>query len=103
MPVAQSTNYSLEPHSSDDDSAPDLAHISLNNGSQAAIWQDAQFDNPDILAANNPTHSQAQADVHNAVDTNNNTDDKGSFCDPSTSTSTSPRVIIRPWQRAGYH
>ena len=41
--------------------------------------QDAQFDNPDILAAYNPTHSQAG--VHNAVDTNNNTDDEGSLCD----------------------
>ena len=94
VPVAQSTDFSLASHSSDDDSAPNLAHISLNDSSQAAIWQDAQFDNPDILAAYNPTHSQAQADVHNAVDTNNNTDDKGSFCDPSTSTSTSPKTSV---------
>ena len=49
-----------------------------------------EFDNPDILAAYNPTHSQAG--VHNAVNTNNNTDDKGSVCDPSTSTSTSSKT-----------
>ena len=88
MPVAQSTNYSLEPHSSDDDSAPNLAHISFNDGSQAAVWQDAQFDNPDT--AYNLPHSQAGA--RNVVDTINNTDDEGSFCDPSTSTATSPQT-----------
>jgi len=90
VPVAQSTDFSLASHSSDDDSAPNLAHISLNDSSQAAIWQDAQLDNPDILAAYNPTHPQAG--VHNAVDTNNNTDDTGSVCDPSTSTTTSPKT-----------
>ena len=35
-------------------------------------------------------HSQAGA--RSAVDTNNNTDDKGSVCDPSTSTTTSPKT-----------
>ena len=53
IPVAQSTNYSLETHSSDDDSAPNLAHISSSDGSQAAtlgFWQDTHFDDPNISA-----------------------------------------------------
>ena len=90
MPVAQSTNYSLEPHSSDDDSAPDLAHTSPDNGSHAAtsgFWQDTQFDDPDFFADYNLLHSQAGA--RNAVDTIDKTDDEGSLCDPSTRTSTS--------------
>ena len=106
MPVAQSTNYSLEPHSSDDDSAPDLAHTSPDDGSHAAtsgFWQDTQFDDLDFSADYNLLHSQAGA--RNAVDDpggsvddpgGGNIDDKDSFCDPSTSTSTSP---TRPLHR----
>ena len=102
IPVAQSTNYSLEPHSSDDDSAPDLAHTSPDNGSHAAtsgFWQDTQFDDPDFSADYNLLHSQAGA--RNAMDDPGGSvddpgggviDDKGSFCDPSTSTLTSPKT-----------
>ena len=102
MPVAQSTNYSLEPHSSDDDSAPDLAHTSPDNGSHAAtsgFWQDTQFDDLDFSADYNLLHSQAGArnamdDPGGSVDDPGGgvTDDKGSFCDPSTSTLTSPKT-----------
>ena len=100
--MAQSTNYSLETHSSDDDSAPDLAHTSPDNGSHAAtsgFWQDTQFDDLDFSADYNLLHSQAGA--RNAVDDpggsvddpgGGNIDDKGSFCDPSTSTLTSPKT-----------
>ena len=52
------------------------------------FWQDARFDEPNISADYNMPHSQARNAVV-TVDTNNNTDDKGSFCDPSTSTTTS--------------
>ena len=102
IPVAQSTNYSLEPHSSDDDSAPDLAHTSPDNGSHAAtsgFWQDTQFDDPDFSADYNLLHSQVGA--RNAMDDPGGSvddpgggviDDKGSFCDPSTSTLTSPKT-----------
>ena len=51
MPVAQSTNYSLETHSSDDDSAPNLPHISPGNGSSTdtlGLWQDAHLNDPNI-------------------------------------------------------
>ena len=91
IPVAQSTNYSLGTHSSDDDSAPDLDFP--DNGSLAAtpgFWQDTHLDDPAISADLFLLHSQAGA--RNTVDINNNTDDKGSFCDPSTSASTSPKT-----------
>ena len=102
IPVAQSTNYSLETHSFDDDSAPDLAHTSPDIGFHAAtpgLWQDAQLDDPDISADYNLLHSQAGA--RNAMDDpggsaddpgGSNIDNKGSVCDPSTSTSTSPKT-----------
>ena len=91
--MAQPTNYSLETHSSDDDSAPNLPHISPGDGSQTdtlGLWQDTHLNDPNISADYNLLHSQAGA--RNTVDINNDTDDKGSFCDPSTSASTSPKT-----------
>ena len=97
--MAQSTNYSLETHSSVDDPAPDLAHTSPDIGFHAAtpgLWHDAQLDDLDISADHNLLHSQAGA--RNAMDDpggsaedpgGSNIDNKGSVCDPSTSTSTS--------------
>ena len=64
-------------------------------------WQDAQLDETNIYAEGSTFHSQAGAS--NAVDDpggsvddpgGGNIDDKGSFCDPSTSTSTSPKTSV---------
>ena len=79
-----------------------ISRISTDDGSQAATlrsWQDAQLDETNIYAEGSTFHSQAGAS--NAVDDpggsvddpgGGNIDDKGSFCDPSTSTSTSPKT-----------
>ena len=93
VPVAQSTNCSLETHPSDDDIATNMANIFTGDSSQAATlgsWQDAHLDETNISADCNAFHSQAGAS--NAVDNNNNTDDEGSFCNPATSTTTSPKT-----------
>ena len=70
------TDYNLETHSPDADLVPTLAHLSSGNGSPAA-----NLNLP-------PSQAGAQYDVN----INNNTDDEGSLCDPSTSTTTSPKT-----------
>ena len=92
--MAQPTNYSLETHSSDEDSAPNLPHISPGDGSSTdtlGLWLDTHLNDPNISADCNLPHSQAGA--RNNLDTKNNTDDDGSpLCDPSTSTTTSSKT-----------
>ena len=70
------TDYNLETHSPDVDLVPTLAHLSSGNGSPAV----------------NLNLPPSQAGVQYDVNINNNTDDEGSFCDPSTSTTTSPKT-----------
>ena len=89
----QPTNYSRQTHSFDDDSAPNLPHISPGDGSSTdtlGLWLDTHLNDHNISADYSLPHSQAGA--RNNVDTNNNTDDDGSLCDPSTSTTTSPKT-----------
>ena len=96
----------LETHPSadvdDDDIAANVADISTDDGSQAAIlrsWQDAQLDETNIYAEDSTFHSQAGAS--NAVDdpggsvddpSGSDTDDVGFFSNLATSTATSPKT-----------
>ena len=82
-----------------------MAHTSPDIGFHAAtpgLWQDAQLDDLDISADYNLYNSlHSQAGARNAMDDpggsagdpgGGNIDNKGSVCDPSTSTSTSPKT-----------
>ena len=95
-------NPLLETYPSDDDIATNMANISTDDSSQAAVlgsWQDAQLDETNIYAEGSTFHSQAGASnaVHDpggSVDDpgGSDTDGVGSFSNLATSTTTSPKT-----------